>query len=145
MPKASWPSATVMTHYKKKAAPHTVCNHRSYKPTRCFDDKTKARLQKSSRKKKVEAVVTGEQKVPSKHKQELTAVSLLFSTSLGEQFLLHEACTLTTAETDPQDGNRLKKVSAYSGVDSSKCCILVEFGSDGEKICGSLLEARRLN
>lgn len=61
----------------------------------------------------------------------------------GTQFLLHEACTLTTENTDPQDGNRLKKVSSYSSIDSSKCSVLVEYDSNREeksKDCSTLLD-----
>ena len=52
----------------------------------------------------------------------------LYFTGVRE-FLLREACTLTTTDTDPQDGNRLKKVSAYNSIDSTKCSVLVEYDS----------------
>ncbi len=62
--------------------------------------------------------VTRDYKVHSKHKHQMTVVSCLCF-YWGMEFLLHEACTLTTEDTDPRDGNRLKKVSAYSSIDST--------------------------
>lgn len=63
----------------------------------------------------------------------------------GIEFLLHEACTLTTKDTDPQDRNRLKKVSAYSSIDSTKCSVLVELDSnrvEQRKVCSTLLNTQ---
>ena len=74
----------------------------------------------------------------------MTVVSF-FLLYWGIQFLLHDACTLTTENTDPRDGNRLKKVSAYSTIDSSKCSVLVEHDSNREekrKDCSTLLGAQ---
>lgn len=68
----------------------------------------------------------------SKHKQQDDGcvISRLF---WGIEFLLCEACTLTTEDTDPWDENRLKKVRAYSSIDSTKCCVLVEQDSKTEE------------